>query len=192
MSVEPIPYQEALMCLAQEERGAGWLVFCEDRGVYQWPTVEWLDALAEVLVPLNAQRGLEVGAGDGWLGRALREHGLQLALTDPHGKGDVERLGVSEALSSHQPDLLVSCWLPLDLGIEKSIFSHPIIRWYLAVVQTGPGFSGNETLWQDHGWAVQRLDEVNRWSVSRADYLSDVDRGEHIRHGEAFLFTRKN
>jgi hypothetical protein len=190
--LEPIPYQDALVRLAQEERGAGWLVYCEGRGVYQWPTVEWLDALASALIPLGAERPLEVGAGDGWLGRGLRERGLSIALTDPNRKGDVEGLGVSEALNSHQPDLVISCWLPIDLGAEKWIFLYPNVLWYLAIVQAGPGFLGNETLWQDHGWEAQRLDEVNRWSVSRSDYLSDVDKGEHIRHGEAFLFSRKN
>ena len=188
--MEPISYEEALARLAGEERGDGWLAYCEQQGVYQWPVAEWAGALAGALLPLGAKRPLEVGAGDGALGRALREHGLPIVLTDPAGKDDIERLGVADALEAHQPDLVLSCWLPFDLGAEKIIFARPGVRWYLAVVQTGPGFAGSEALWADHGWTSRRLVEADRWSVSRTDYLTGVDRGEHIRHGAAFLFER--
>lgn len=196
--MESFSYEEALARLAKEERGGGWLAYCERRGVYQWPVAEWVDALAGTLLPLGAKRPLEVGAGGGALGRALRERGLPFILTDPAGAvdsevmGDVERLSAADALEAHRPDLVLSCWLPFDLGAEKIIFAHPGVRWYLAVVQTGPGFAGSEALWTDHGWTSRRLEEADRWSVSRTDYLTEVDRGEHIRHGAAFLFTRIN
>lgn len=189
--MEPVPYKEALARIAEEERRGGWLAYCESRGVYQWPTTEWVDALAGILLPLGARRPLEVGAGGGTLGRALRDRGLPFILTDPEGRGDVDRLSVAEALEAHRPDLVLSCWLPFDLGAEKIIFARPGVRWYLAVVQTGPGFAGSEALWRDHGWASRRIEEADRWSVSRTDSLTDIGKGEHIRHGAAFLFTRQ-
>ena len=197
--MEPISYEEALARLAREEQGDGWLAYCEGRGVFQWPVTEWADALAGALIPLGAKRPLEVGAGCGSLGRALRERGLPFILTDPQGAtgseealGDVERLSVEEALETHRPDLVLSCWLPFDLGAEKIIFSDGGVRWYLAIVQAGPGFAGSEALWRDHGWTARRMEEADRWSVSRADYLTEVDRGAHIRHGAAFLFSREH
>lgn len=183
-------YDDALSRIARAEREEGWLAYCEERGIYQWPTVEWADALAAVLTPLGAETALEIGAGSGALGRALRERGVPVRLTDPNGAGDVERLGAAEALAVHRPDLVMSCWLPYDLGAEALVFSAPSVRWYLAVVQTGPGFSGSEALWRDHGWGCRRLEEADRWSVSRTDYLTEVDRGEHVRHGASFLFSR--
>jgi hypothetical protein len=131
-----------------------------------------------------------VGSGDGALGRALRARGVPLLLTDPGGGDGVEAAGAAEALRRHKPDLVLSCWLPFDAGGDAPILAHPAVRWYLAIVQAGPGYAGSEALWRAEGWEATPLDEVNRWSVSRADFLSGVDRGEHERRGLAFLFTR--
>jgi len=184
-------YREALALLAREERGEGWLPHCEREGIYQLPTAEWADALAGVLLPLGARRPLEAGAGDGALGRALRERGLPLILTDPRGGEGIEPLGVREALERHRPDLVLTCWLPFDLGGEALVLADPGVRWYLAVVQAGPGYAGSEALWRARGWSGRPLAEVDRWSVSRADCLTGVDCGEHLRRGAAFLFTRE-
>ena len=187
-----ITYAEAVARIAGEERGAGWLAHCEREGIFQLPTAEWADAIAGTIAPLGAERPLEVGAGSGVFGRALIERGVSIRLTDPAGAGDVEPLGVAEALERHRPDLVLSCWLPIDLGAEKIIFAHPGVRWYLAVVQTGPRFTGSEALWADHGWRSRRIEAADRWSVSRSDFLSGVDRGEHVHHGAAFVFERTN
>jgi hypothetical protein len=194
----PLPtYAEAVARLAGEERGEGWLVHCEREGIFQLPTLEWVDAIAAAITPLGAKCPLEVGAGSGVLGRALIERKISILLTDPlgtdpSGTGPVERLGVADALEEHRPDLVLSCWLPFDLGAEKIIFAHPAVRWYMAVVQTGPSFTGSEALWADHGWRSERIEAADRWSVSRSDFLSEVDRGDHIRHGAVFLFERTN
>ncbi len=185
-----IAYEEAIALLAEEERGEGWLPYCERRGIFQLPTAEWAGALAAKLVPLGAERILEVGAGGGALGRALIERGIAATLTDPAGSGDVERLSVREALGKHRPDLVLSCWLPFDLGAEKIILADPGVRWYLALVQTGPGFAGPEGFLGDPAWSAERVGAADRWSVSRADFLDGVDRGAHVRRGAAFLLTR--
>lgn len=188
--MKPIPYRDALALLAEEERGPGWLVWCEREGVYQVPVLEWLDTLAEVARSLGAVRPLEVGAGDGATGRALRARGLPLILSDPAGTGAVQRMDARDALVRHRPDLVFSCWLPFDSGVDAIILADPGVRWYLAVVQAGPGFAGSEALWRAKEWEWRRLEEVDRWSVSRMDYLSGTDQGDHVRHGASFLFTR--
>jgi len=185
-----IAYADALALLAERERGEGWLAWCEREGVFQFPTAEWADALASRLRALGAERPVEIGAGGGALGRALRERGLPLRSTDPEGTGEVERLGAAGALARHRPDLVLTCWLPFDSGAEARILADPGVRWYLAVVQAGPGYAGGEALWRAAGWAAEPLPGVDRWSVSRADFLSEVDRGEHVRRGRAFLFRR--
>lgn len=185
-----IAYAEAIALIAREERGEGWLPYCERREIFQLPTAEWAGALAEALVPLGAGRILEVGAGGGALGDALIERGIALTMTDPAGRGDVERLGVREALGKYRPDLVLSCWLPIDLGAEKIILADPGVRWYLAIVQTGPGFAGPEGFLDNPAWSAERIEEADRWSVSRADFLDGVDSGAHVRRGAAFLLTR--
>ena len=70
--VESCSYEKTLVRLAEEERGGGWLAYCERRGVYQWPVAEWTGTLTEALLPLGAKRPLEIGAGGGALGQALR------------------------------------------------------------------------------------------------------------------------
>ncbi len=185
-----IAYEEAIALLAEEERGEGWLPYCERREIFQLPTAEWAGALAANLLPLGAERILEVGAGTGALGRALIERGIAARLTDPAGRGDVERLGVRAALGKYRPDLVLSCWLPYDLGAEKIILADPGVRGYLALVQTGPGFAGPEGFLGDPAWSAKRIGAADRFSVSRADFLDGVDRGAHVRRGAAFLLTR--
>ena len=97
---------------------------------------------------------------------------------------------VREALGKHRPDLVLSCWLPFDLGAEKIILADPGVRWYLAVVQTGPGFAGPEGFLGDPAWSAERIGAADRWSISRADFLDGVDSGAHVRRGAAFLLTR--
>ncbi|MBT3352730.1 MAG: hypothetical protein HN400_15755, partial [Nitrospinaceae bacterium] len=133
---------------------------------------------------------VEVGSGAGALGRALMAQGIPLRMTDPAGDDDIEPLGAEEALSRYRPDMVVSCWLPFDLGAEKIILANPDVRWYLVILQEGPGFAGSEHLWRNSDWISQRIETADRWSVSRSDYLTEVVSGEHIRHGGAYLFER--
>ncbi len=189
--MKPLPYAEAIAKLAEEERGDGWLVFCERKNLYQLPVVEWLDALAEEILGLAPEAPLEAGAGDGTIGKALQARGVNLRLTDPAGGEGTEALDAQEALLAHAPDFVFSCWLPFDSGAERQILEAMSIRWYLAVVQQGPGYAGSEALWDAPGWSMRELSEVNRWSVSRVDFLSEVDSGAHVRHGMAYLFTRE-
>lgn len=189
--MNPLPYAEAIAILAEEERGDGWLVYCERENLYQLPVVEWLDALREEILALAPEAPLEVGAGDATIGKALQARGVNLKLTDPAGRNGTEVLDARNALIAHAPDFVFSCWLPYDSGAERQILGARSIRWYLAVVQRGPGYAGSEALWEAPGWSVRELSEVNRWSVSRADFLSEVDSGEHVRHGMAYLFTRE-
>ncbi len=189
--MNPLPYAEAISRLAKEERGEGWLVFCERKNIYQLPVVEWLDALIEEISALSPRRLLEVGAGNAVIGKALQAGGVNLTLTDPVGSGETEHLDARDALIAHAPDFVFSCWLPFDSGAEQLILRAPSLRWYLAVAQRGPGYAGSEALWNAPGWSVRELSEVNRWSVSRTDFLSAVSIGEHVRHGMAYLFTRE-
>ena len=189
--MNPLPYAEAVAILAEEERGDGWLVYCERENLYQLPVVEWLNALAEEILALAPESPLEVGAGDGAIGMALKARGVNLKLTDPAGSDGVETLDARDALVIHAPDFVFSCWLPYDSGAERQILEAKRLRWYLAVVQYGPGYAGSEALWEAPGWSVRALNELNRWSVSRADFLSEVDSGDHVRHGMAYLFTRE-
>ena len=189
--MKPVPYAEAIAKLAEEERGNGWLAFCERENLYQLPVVEWLDALREEILALAPEAPLEVGAGNGTIGKALQARGVNLKLTDPAGGDGTEALDTRNALIIHAPDFVFSCWLPYDSGAERQILEAMSLRWYLPVVQRGPGYAGSEALWDAPGWSVRELNELNRWSVSRADFLSEVDSGEHVRHGMAYLFTRE-
>lgn len=186
-------YEEAVANLAREERGEGWLVHCEERDIYQFPTREWVDALAGIIRGIGPVRPLlEVGAGRGALGRALRERGIPLQMTDPKGSEGVEALDTAAALARYRPDFVLSSWLPYDAGAEAEILRDPGAGCYLAIVQTGDGFTGGAALQDAPGWEAAALPEADRWSVSRMDFLSEVDRGEHIRRGRAYLLKRVN
>ena len=183
-------YEEALVSLAREERGEGWLAYCEARGIYQFPTREWTDALADAIREMGPELPLELGAGCGTLGRMLRTRGISLRMTDPKGGEDIEALGAAAALARYRPDFVLSSWLPFDAGAEEEVLRAPGVGAYLAIVQTGEGFTGGAALRGAPGWEITPLPAVDRWSISRMDFLSEVDRGEHIRRGRAYLLQR--
>ena len=190
--MNPLPYAEAVAMLAEEERGDGWLVYCEKENLYQLPVVEWLNALGEEILALAP----EAPPGSGSRRRSDRESAQGVRSESKthrprRTRGSTEALDARDALIAHAPDLVFSCWLPYDSGAERQILEAKRLRWYLPVVQGGPGYAGSEALWEAPGWSVRELSEVNRWSVSRADFLSEVDSGEHVRRGMAYLFTRE-
>lgn len=98
-------------------------VWCLLRGYYCLPTTELMDALAELLPPA---RVIEVGAGNGCLGRALGvpctddhqqeepERRAYLAALGqavvPYGE-DVERLTAAHAVAKYSPSVVVAAWV---------------------------------------------------------------------------------
>lgn len=98
-------------------------LWCLLRGYYCLPTVELVDALAELLPPA---RVVEIGSGNGCLGRALgvpctdsyqqedaevREFLARLRQAPVPYCEDVERLTAAQALAKYSPSAVVAAWV---------------------------------------------------------------------------------
>jgi hypothetical protein len=184
-------YQEWLALMEEAERGDGWLAWCEAQGVY----VAWNPPLVEALAGVLRECGgnaLEVGAGDGLLARRLAEQGIEVRPTDPAPAAlDVERLSCEEALARYAPRVVLACFPPLDAGIEQRVTTHPGV---LQFIYLGPLINdrpGPEALWSEPGWERVPLPEVDRFLISRLDYLADFTRRTHRRRAGAVLLARQ-
>lgn len=125
-------------------------LWCHFRGVYQLPTLELVDWLRQ---RIGARSALEVGAGRGWLGRALG-----VRATDNHCQSwpdvraiyaamgqpvteyghDVECIAANPAIVKYQPEVVFGCWvtqladaqkrLPPGGGSVYGIDEHDVLR----------------------------------------------------------------
>ena len=191
-SIRLLPYKETITKLSLEEKSEGWIVWCEYNGVFQYPVVEWIDIIAETIRKTGSKKNLEIASGNGLIGKAINEVGIPVLLSDITNQKESEKLDAENALMKYNPDLVFSCWVPFDSNIDSLILNYPTVSWYLTVVQTGPGFIGNESIWNSPGWNFEEIQSASKFSVSRSDFLTNIDHGEHIIHGKTFLFTKKN
>lgn len=97
--------------------------FAHKFGIYQFPTVELITLLSEII---NGRKCLEIGAGRGDVGRLLK-----VKMTDSHQQAkpqyrllyeslgqppikypkDVERLNAKEAIKKYRPEVVLGCWV---------------------------------------------------------------------------------
>ena len=190
-SIKVLPYIDVINKLAIEEKSEGWLAWCEDNELFQYPVLEWIDTIAETIRNTGSKKNLEIASGNGIIGNAIKDSGLPIVLSDLTGKQDIENLDAKKALSKYNPDLVFTCWVPFDSEIDSLILNYPTVKWYLTVIQTGSGFLGNELIWNFPGWNFKEILSTIDFSVSRTDFLTKIDHGEHIVHGKTFLFTRE-
>ena len=48
-SIRILSYKETIEKLALEERSEGWLAWCEDNQLYQYPVIEWIQIIRNVI-----------------------------------------------------------------------------------------------------------------------------------------------
>jgi hypothetical protein len=187
-------FDACLQRVAAAERGDGWLVACEEAGLYLAICRELVDALSAVLQPDDAEPILEVCAGTGALAAALRAAGVPVLATDsnPAGGFPVVRADAGESLQRYLTRKVVSVFAPIDSGVDQLVMSFPTVREYVVLGARIGGQFGSFTLWSDSSWTRTPLTDVTRWMIPRHDVvLPSNDRSPRIiQHGEAWQFLR--
>ena len=182
-------FDDAISLLETAGRSDGWLAACEERHVYLALNREFVAALATVLGPFTEV--LELGASDGQLALALQDHDVHIIATDPNPRAEtVLPLTAAQALRRFSPRSVLLCFPPVDAGIEAAIFDTPTAR---KIVYIGPEWNGRvvaDAIWNQAGWTVAPLPEVDRFIVSRLDYLVDFTRATHRRRAGALCLER--
>jgi hypothetical protein len=161
------------------ERGEGWAAWCAARERYVAPHRQWLDTLVRALSACQPRRAIEVAAGDGWLTRLLLQAGVDIEATDPQ-----LNFGVREALLHHAPDLVLACFPPGDVEIDERIFGCPTVEHYV--------FLGLDPPAAPAGWTATTLDECERQTLGRWDYLLGFTRTSLVQRTRAVYYRRSS
>lgn len=157
-------------------------IWCARNAVYAYPSLELVEWLRELIAGRPA---IEVGAGNGHLGRSLgipmTDSGMQLmpAVADhyralgqaPTNPPDcVELLGAEEAVAKYRPQVVVASWLThrwrpgMSEGNEMGPEEENIVQACEAYVHVGnDGVHRQKPI-----WALEHRKEYHDWLVSRA------------------------
>jgi len=155
------------------ETGEGWGSWCERHGVYVAASKEFISALAARL----PKPAVEIAAGNGQLASSLGIVG-----TDPEpGCDTVLRMDARQALKTLTPENVLTCFAPIDAGIEHAILAAPSVRQYLYIGPAPPAAPN---------WSAETLDEAESVLLTRLDYLTDFTRATHRRRAYAVLMKR--
>lgn len=164
LAAHPLPTNAALDArLADPSTRAGFVALCRARGIYHFPTVQFVTALASLLRRLPAPY-LEVGAGRGDLARAVRASGAALAATDDGTwwadalPDDVAWCDVSTALARYQPGTVLAVWPPRASDWPAIFRTTSSVRAYLVIGDGPRGMTGNAATWAGAaGWHRRSL-----------------------------------
>jgi len=188
-------FDSALSLLEAADRSDGWLAACEERQIYLALNREFIAALVAQVDDLRKRalspEILELAAADGQLALALQAQGVPIIPTDstpraPH----VLPLTAAQALRQFKPRTVLVCFPPVDAGIETAIFDTPSVRNIIYIGPEWNGRVGTDALWNQPGWTVTPLPQVDRFIVSRLDYLVDFTRATHRRRAGALCLDR--
>lgn len=91
--------------------------------MFQLLNIEFIRELAKEIKDINPEIILEVGAGEGLLGKCLsKELGKEIILTDDHSWWEKEyleienknviRMDYETAIKIYNPDLIIASWIP--------------------------------------------------------------------------------
>jgi hypothetical protein len=188
-------FDNALSLLEAADRSDGWLAACEERQVYLALNREFVAALVAQVDALRNRalhsEVLELGASDGQLALALQQNGISVIATDSNPRAaHVLPLTAAQALRQFQPRTVLTCFPPVDAGIEKAIFDTPSVRDIIYIGPEWNGRVGTDAIWNQPGWTVTPLPQVDRFIVSRLDYLVDFTRATHRRRAGALCLER--
>lgn len=182
-------FDEWLGLMEEAERGDGWLAWCESRGVFVAWNPPFIAALATALRRCAGEDTvLEVAAGDGTLARLLAREGVAVRATD--AQCGAEPLSCQEALANYELKTVLSCFAPLDAGIEAHVTAHPGVERYLYIGPLINDRPGPDALWSHPGWTRERLPAVDEFLISRLDFLTDFTRRTLRRRAAALLLSR--
>jgi hypothetical protein len=188
-------FDTTLSLLEAADRSDGWLAACEERQIYLALNSEFVAAVVAQVDALRKRAFfpeiLEIGASDGQLALALQSQGVTVIPTDSNPRAPhVFPLTAAQALRRFKPHSVLVCFPPVDAGIEAAIFDTPSVRNIIYIGPEWNGRVGTDAIWNQQGWTVTSLPQVDRFIVSRLDYLVDFTRATHRRRAGALCLER--
>lgn len=175
----------------------GW---ASDHRVFQLLNLEFIRELAEKIKEIDPRIILEVGAGEGLLGKYLsKELRKDIILTDDYSwwerenikieNKDVIRKDYKNAIMEHNPDLIIASWIPYQKWWTKDFRECNSVKGYILIGEGPGGCTGSDMDWKTP-WIMKRLYGVEEFGISRTDHGFHSRDTYNIRHTHVSLFER--
>ena len=168
--------------------------------VFQLLNIEFIHELAKEIKDMNPEIILEVGAGEGLLGKCLsKELGKKVILTDDYSwweREDIKienkniiRMDYKAAIKIYNPDLIIASWIPYKRWWTKEFRGCKSVKGYILIGEGPGGCTGSDMDWKT-SWIKHDLDNVEKYAICRTDYGFNGIGHSRIRHTNVSLFER--
>ncbi len=168
--------------------------------VFQLLNIEFIRELAKVIKDMNSEIILEVGAGEGLLGKYLsKELGKNIILTDDHswwerenikiGNKEIIKKDYKDAIKSYNPDIIIASWIPYKRWWTKEFRECESVKCYILIGEGPGGCTGSDMDWKTT-WIRRDLDNVEKYAICRTDHGFNGTGLSSIRHTSISLFER--
>ena len=168
--------------------------------VFQLLNVEFIQELVNKIKEIDPEIILEVGAGEGLLGKYLsKELKKEIILTDDYswwekentkiGNKDVIRMDYKDAINKYNPDFIIASWIPYKKWWTKDFRVCDSVKGYMLIGEGPGGCTGSDMDWRT-SWIIQNLYDVEKFGICRTDH-GFHDKGVYnIRRTNVTLFKR--
>eukprot|EP00928_Gymnodinium_smaydae_P010753 TRINITY_DN14046_c0_g1_i2.p1 TRINITY_DN14046_c0_g1~~TRINITY_DN14046_c0_g1_i2.p1 ORF type:complete len:409 (+),score=31.72 TRINITY_DN14046_c0_g1_i2:45-1229(+) len=177
--------------------------FCERYGIYEFLTVEYVDALATYLgerqaaLPqgLRDRPILEVAAGSGRLAHFLTQRNINVLATDSGSWGlnqpfKVTSIAHDAALTRYQPAVVLCSWMPENTDFTAPWRAQHSVQEYVLIGAANSGLSGLP--WETWGFASPHLpEELSPDKVARLHRSADPKAKTMMSFQKAFEATQR-
>lgn len=168
--------------------------------VFQLLNIEFIRELANEIKEINPEIILEVGAGEGLLGKYLsKELGKDIILTDDHSWWDREDIKIENkdviimdyktAIKIYDPDLIIASWIPYKRWWTKEFQECKSVKGYILIGEGPGGCTGSDMDWNT-SWIEHNLDNVEKYAICRTDHGFNGIGFDRMRHTNVSLFER--
>ena len=168
--------------------------------VFQLLNVEFIQELANKIKEIDPKIILEVGAGEGLLGKYLsKELEKEVILTDDYSwwekentkikNKDVIRMDYKSAIKEYNPDFIIVSWIPYKRWWTNQFIECKSVKGYILIGEGPGGCTGSDMDWKTP-WIMKNLDDVDKFGISRTDHNFNGKGCYNIRHTNVSLFER--
>jgi hypothetical protein len=116
------------------------------KGIYCFYSKQLIRALTALI---GDRPCLEIAAGDGTLSRFLSDAGVRVTATDDHSWNNVDfsdavlQQDAEQALTVHQPEVVICSWPPAANSFEQRVFVTPSVQLYILIASSHRFAAGN-------------------------------------------------
>ena len=172
-----------------------WFSACHKFHIFQLYPKEFIEELAKSIKDFHPTRIIEVGAGNGYLSKALQKQGIDIIPTDNKSwahltyPSEVEKLDFKEALAKYNPDMVVICWEAYGADYTREILKHPSVKWVIWIGENFGGCCGIEDLDE---LPHRILENPSKYAVCRTDMVFERDNKlQFIPYSKVYIFDKQ-